>query len=83
MRASPPSSASAPPVGVNDFSFLVECRKPKLFIHGTEDEFGSVEQIQTLMLSILEPKELALVEGAEHFFNSKLDVLAQVIIEYF
>jgi hypothetical protein len=71
------------PVGVNDFSFLIECQKPKLFIQGTEDEFGSVEQIQTLLLSIPEPKELVLIEGAEHFFNSKLEALAQAIIEYF
>jgi len=53
-----------------------------LFVHGTEDEFGSVEQIQTLMLSIPEPKELVLIEGAEHFFNSKLEALSQAFIDH-
>ncbi len=70
------------PVGMSDFSFLIECKKPKLFIHGTEDEFGTVEQIQTLMLSISEPKELSLIEGAEHFFNSKLEALSQALTEF-
>lgn len=71
------------PVGTSDFNFLIECTKPKLFIHGTEDEFGSVEQIQALLLSIPEPKELILIEGADHFFNSKLEALAQALIGYF
>jgi hypothetical protein len=71
------------PVAANDFSFLANCSKPKLFIHGTEDEFGSVEQIRALLLSLSEPKELVLIEGANHFFNSKLEVLSRAIIEYF
>jgi hypothetical protein len=71
------------PVATNDFSFLIDCTKPKLFIHGTEDEFGSVEQMQTLLLSIPEPKELILIEGAEHFFNGKLEALSRTLIEHF
>src|SRR5690349_17528460 len=31
------------PVDKYDFSFLEECRKPILFIHGAHDEFGNVE----------------------------------------
>lgn len=71
------------PVGVNDFGFLVGCQKPKLFIHGTEDEFGPVEQVRALLLSLPEPKELFLIEGAEHFFTSKLEALHQAIVAYF
>jgi uncharacterized protein len=71
------------PVGVNDFSFLIDCRKPKLLVHGTDDEFGSVEQIRALLLSIPQPKSLALIEGAEHFFHGKLEALAKAISEYF
>src|ERR687893_432742 len=31
-----------------DFSFLRECRKPILFVHGERDEFGSVADLRAL-----------------------------------
>jgi hypothetical protein len=71
------------PAHMSDFSFLSHCRKPKLFIQGTEDEFGSVEHVQAMLLSLPEPKELALIEGADHFFHRKLEPLADVIKHYF
>ncbi|MCS6804556.1 MAG: alpha/beta fold hydrolase [Acidobacteriota bacterium] len=71
------------PVNMNDFSFLVNCTKPKLFIQGSEDEFGSIECMQALLLTIPEPKELVWVEGADHFFHRKLEPLADAITDYF
>lgn len=71
------------PVNMNDFSFLVNCSKPKLFIQGSADEFGSVECMQALLLTIPEPKGLALIEGADHFFHRKLEALADAITHYF
>lgn len=71
------------PVGTTHFSFLTQCQKPKLFLHGTQDEFGSVDQIEALLLSIPEPKQLVVIEEADHYFNSKLEPLSQALIEHF
>lgn len=71
------------PVATNDFGFLAECRKPKLFIQGTHDEFGPVDQMEALLLAIPQPKELVLIEGADHFFTGKLEALHHAISDYF
>lgn len=69
-------------VALNDFRFLDECQKPKLFIHGTKDEFAPLEHVQALMLTLPEPKELILIEGADHFFTGKLDELKRELLRY-
>lgn len=71
------------PVATNDFSFLTECRKPKLFVQGTQDEFGPIDQMEALLLAIPQPKELVLIEGADHFFTSKLEALHHAILDHF
>jgi hypothetical protein len=71
------------PVNVTDFSFLAGCVKPKLFVHGAEDQFGSAERIHALLQTVPEPKKLALIEGTDHFFHGKLERLSQAITEYF
>ena len=69
------------PVGKYDFNFLRACRKPILFVHGEHDEFGSPEALREL-LAKMPPNldiELALIPGADHFFNDHLDELKQAI----
>lgn len=68
------------PVETNDFQFLTLCRKPKFFIQGTNDEFGSVEHLNALLLTLPEPKEVIYIEGADHFFTGKLGELQTAII---
>jgi alpha/beta superfamily hydrolase len=64
-----------------DFSFLRECRKPLLFVHGDRDEFGDVATLQTLAAEL--PAEaharVEVIEGAGHFFDEQLDELSRVI----
>jgi uncharacterized protein len=43
-----------------------DLRTPVLFVHGTRDHFGSVEELRNAMLSIPERSELIRVEGAGH-----------------
>jgi len=69
-------------VALADFRFLEDCRKPKLFVHGTKDEFAPLEHLQALMLTLPEPKDLILIEGADHFFTSKLEELKRELFEY-
>ncbi len=72
------------PVDKYDFSFLTACRKPILFVHGAQDEYGRVDQLQRLV-SRLEAQtlvQLSVIPGADHFFKGHLDELKQAIIEW-
>jgi alpha/beta superfamily hydrolase len=67
-----------------DFSFLEECRKPTLFVHGERDEFGDVETLRALVARL--PREaharLVVIPGAGHFFDEQLDELTRAIREW-
>ena len=60
-----------------DFSFLDECRKPLLLVHGERDEFGSVPDLRALAARL--PPEarvrVQVVAGAGHFFDRQLEEL--------
>src|SRR2546422_5017202 len=49
--------------------------KPKLFVHGGNDEHGAVEKVKALIPTLPGNKHLAVVEGVDHFFAGKLDQL--------
>ena len=70
------------PVDKYDFSFLAECRKPILFVHGERDEYGDVERLDTLVAKIKAPVELKIIKGAGHFFDEQLDELKRAITEW-
>ena len=63
------------PVNSTDFSFLRRCNKPKLFVHGSNDEHGAIETVKTLVASVPGENHLVVVEGADHFFAGKLQQL--------
>jgi uncharacterized protein len=67
------------PVNSTDFSFLRECNKPKLFVHGSNDEFGAIEKVKALIPTLTGDNQLVVVEGVDHFFVGKLDQLARAI----
>ncbi len=46
------------PVNNTDFSFLHECAKPKLFVHGENDEFGDVKRVEAMVESLPGEKEI-------------------------
>jgi uncharacterized protein len=71
------------PVNNSDFSFLSQCSKAKLFVHGSEDQYGTVERVKTLVASLPGEKHLVVVEGADHFFAGKLDQLHAAITTWF
>jgi alpha/beta superfamily hydrolase len=64
-----------------DFSFLRECRKPVLFVHGDRDEFGDVADLRVLAAEM--PAEarvrVEVIAGAGHFFDEQLEELSRVI----
>ena len=63
------------PVDKYDFSFLEQCRKPILFVHGEHDEYGDVNRLREIVERIAShtPAELRVIEGAGHFFDNQLD----------
>ena len=69
------------PVDQSDLSYLNACAKPKLFVQGSEDQFGSVESVQKLYDRVPSPKRLVFIEGADHFLTGKLDALRSAIEE--
>ena len=61
------------PVNNTDMTFLHQCSKPKIFLQGSRDQFGSREKVEKLMEDVPEPKRLLFVQDADHFFTGKLD----------
>ena len=67
------------PVNNVDMSFLQTCAKPKLLIQGGNDQFGARARIEALFAMLPEPKRLAIVDGADHFFTGRLDQIGAAI----
>ena len=61
------------PVNSSDFSYLQDCEKAKLFVHGANDEHGRIEKVEALVESFSGENQLVVVSGADHFFVGKLD----------
>ncbi len=72
------------PVDKYDFSFLKECRKPILFVHGDRDEFGSLESLNSLVAQVAENTETKLVvfENCGHFFDKHLNELKDTVRDW-
>lgn len=67
------------PVKSYDYNYLETSPKPKLFVEGTEDEYGPRALVEQLIARFAPPKRLVWVEGADHFFTGKLDEYQQAI----
>jgi len=67
------------PVNSTDFSFLRQCNKPKLYVHGSKDEHGAIEKVKALIPTLPGENRLVVVEGVDHFFAGKLDQLGEGI----
>ena len=72
------------PVDKYDFSYLKECRKPILFVHGDEDEFGKLENLKSLVEQVAENTDTKLVvfENCGHFFDKHLNELKDAIRDW-
>ncbi len=67
------------PANNSDFSYLAACPKPKLFVQGSRDQYGSREALEALLARAPDPKKLVWVAGADHFFAGHLDDLRKSI----
>ena len=67
-----------------DFSFLDDCRKPLLFVHGERDQFGDVATLRALAARV--PAEararVTVIPAAGHFFDDQLEDLRHTVAEW-
>jgi alpha/beta superfamily hydrolase len=61
--------------------FLAGCAKPALFVHGEQDEIAPLAPLEAFLHGLPDASHyyLARVPGAGHFFEGKLDLLAEEI----
>ena len=71
------------PVDKYDFSFAKHVRRPILFVHGDQDEFGTVEHL-TEVVELVESadKELIVFENCGHFFDEHLEQLRNAVRDW-
>jgi alpha/beta superfamily hydrolase len=74
--------AAGVPVSKYDFADIARCAKPKLFVQGSLDQFGSTDDLKRMFASLDEPKQLKIIEGADHFFEGRLSELVDSISSF-
>jgi uncharacterized protein len=67
------------PVNNADFSYLAKCEKPKLFVSGSNDMYGAVDKLRSVVANVPGENRVVIVEEADHFFVGKLDRMAGAI----
>jgi uncharacterized protein len=67
------------PAAYRDKASLDTCTTPRIFIQSTNDQFGSVQQIESIVAALPEPKQLHLVPAQDHFFAGALDALEELV----
>lgn len=72
------------PLNNYDFSFLSQCSKPILFVHGARDEHGDVEKLRALVSKIGTHTEahLVVIPDADHFFEGHLNEMKRAIADW-
>jgi uncharacterized protein len=74
--------AAGLPVSTTDFASVVGCDRPKLFVQGSRDQFGSAADLQRVFEKLVEPKRLRIIEGADHFFDGQLQELQREVSDF-
>ena len=69
----------APPVDRYDFANLARSAKPKFFVHGEADELVPLRTIWSFYGSLPEPKELTVIDAANHLFDGRVMEVADAI----
>ena len=59
------------PVSKYDFSAVAASSKAKIFIHGERDELCPLKEMREFYARAAEPKELAVIDAADHLFDGK------------
>lgn len=55
-----------------EYRFLTNCTKPKLFVSGGNDQYAARADLERVMSNAADPKQLVIVNNADHFFEGHL-----------
>ena len=58
---------------------MVGAAKPTFLIHGERDELIPVKEIRKFYAMLSEPKELVVIDGADHLFDGKVSEVGDAI----
>ncbi len=76
----------APPAGLMDFSFLAACPAPGLMIQGTSDDIVPEPEVTRLAQTLSQQKtahiDYQVIDGADHFFTSRMGELTDAVDRY-
>ena len=72
--------AAGLPADRGGFEYLAKCQTPKIFIHSTNDEHGSRENMEKVFAAAAEPKLIEWVDAEDHFFAHRLEQFEQKVI---
>lgn len=76
----------APPANRFDYSFLAPCPSSGLFVHGDQDRVAPLKEVMALIEKLKTQKgiliEHAVIPGANHFFENRVDELIAEIGTY-
>ena len=75
----PVRSGARPDAARYDYSFLAQCPIPKLFLSGGNDQFATKAELIEAAAAAAEPKHVALVPGADHFFTGHLEPMQSAL----
>ncbi len=62
-----------------EYPLLSTCTLPKLFLSGDQDQFAAKVQLEHAFDSAADPKTLALIPDADHFFAGHLDSMQKAL----
>jgi len=68
-----------PPLSHYDFEAVRTSPKPKFFIQGERDERCPLKDMQAFYASAADPKELVVIDAADHLFDGKLVEVAEAL----
>src|SRR5262245_23306777 len=72
------------PARMSNLDFIAGCAKPKLFIHGTEDDIAALAPLEEFLSTLPADGDLKLVRiaGAGHFFDNHAVELMRAIKDF-
>jgi alpha/beta superfamily hydrolase len=71
----------APPVDRYEFASVKISTKPKFIIHGERDELISLKAVREFYAQLHEPKELAVIDRANHLFDGQASEVGDALQE--
>src|SRR3954470_2645666 len=73
------SGAAPQQTPLYDYSCLARCGIPKLFLSGDHDQYATQTELIQAAAAAAEPKHMALVPGADHFFTGRLEAMQSAL----